>query len=175
MNSFLGENQPLAPADDFCSKLKAAKDAQSDEDFIVVARTEALISGLGMGEALSRCEQYRQAGADAILIHSKKQNADEILAFAEEWDNRAPLVIVPTKYYNTPTEMFRQSGISAVIWANHSLRASVVAMREATKQIFEQQSVAGLEKNIATLEELFALTNEINAGLADARYGIGRG
>lgn len=170
MNSFLGESQKLTDIDDFCSKIKAAKDIQPDNDFTVIARTEALISNLGMSEALKRAEHYRQAGADAILIHSKRDNADEILAFAAEWACRCPLVIVPTKYYATPTEIFQQASISAIIWANHSLRSSIVAMKETTRHIFENQSIRYIEQDIATLEDVFALTNEVNADLADQRY-----
>ncbi|QOL13991.1 phosphoenolpyruvate mutase [Dickeya dianthicola] len=174
MNSFLGERQKLADIDDFCSKIKAAKDTQFDDDFVIVARTEALISSLGMAEALKRAEHYRQAGADAILIHSKRDSADEVLAFAAEWANRSPLVIVPTKYYSTPTDVFRQAKISTIIWANHSLRSSIVAMREITRHIFENQSINLIEQGIATLEDVFALTNEVNANLADLRYNAVR-
>ena len=85
---------------------------------------EALIAGWGMDEALRRAEAYRRAGADAILIHSKLSKPDEILTFAREWAGRGPLVIVPTKYYSTPTDVFRKAGISMVIWANHLMRAA---------------------------------------------------
>lgn len=173
MNSFLGECQQLADIDDFCSKIKAAKDTQTDDDFVIIARTEALISGLGMAEALKRAERYHQVGADAILIHSKSNNADEVLEFAAEWANRSPLVIVPTKYYSTPTKVFRQANISTIIWANHSLRSSIVAMRETTRHIFEHQSISRIEPDIASLEDVFALTNEVNANLADRRYKVG--
>lgn len=172
MNSFLGEKQQLADVDDFCSKIKAAKDAQTEDNFIMVARTEALISGLGINEALKRAEKYHESGADAILIHSKRDNADEILEFASEWSNRSPLVIVPTKYYKTPTEKFRDAKINTIIWANHSLRASIVAMQETTKQIFESQSISNIESKITGLDELFSLTNEVNASLADERYKV---
>src|ERR1700674_2707299 len=94
-NSFLnGERQPLAEMDEFCGKIKAGKDSQSDPNFSIVARVEALIAGWGMDEALRRAEAYRQAGADAIPIHSKLPKPDEILTFAREWAGRGPLVIV---------------------------------------------------------------------------------
>ncbi len=86
--------------------------ADATTNFSIVARVEALIAGWGMEEALRRAEAYRQAGADAILIHSKLSKPDEILTFAREWAGRGPLVIVPTKYYSTPTEAFRKAGIS---------------------------------------------------------------
>src|SRR3981189_3040027 len=72
-NSFVGERQPLAEIDEFCGRIKAGKDSQSDGDFVLVARTEALISGHGLDEALRRAEAYHAAGADAILIHSKQK------------------------------------------------------------------------------------------------------
>ena len=94
-NSFIGEGQPLADIDEFCGKIKAGKDSQTDPDFSLVARIEALISGWGLDEALHRAEAYYDAGADAILIHSRQSTADEILAFNAEWQNRCPVVIVP--------------------------------------------------------------------------------
>ena len=74
-NSFVGEAQPLAAVDEFCGRLKAGKDSQTDDDFVIVARTEALISGWPMDEALRRAHAYADAGADAVLIHSKKAHA----------------------------------------------------------------------------------------------------
>src|ERR1700744_4741128 len=84
-NSFLGEAQPLAEIEEFCGRLRAAKDSQVDDDFTLVARIEALISGRGMDEALRRAEAYHEAGADAVLIHSKLPTATEILDFTERW------------------------------------------------------------------------------------------
>ncbi|MGH8587574.1 MAG: isocitrate lyase/phosphoenolpyruvate mutase family protein, partial [Gammaproteobacteria bacterium] len=99
-NSFIGgERQALADIGEFCGKIKAGKDSQEEPDFCIVARVEALIAGHGLAEALKRAEAYHAAGADAILIHSKLPRPDEIVAFAREWAGRAPLVIVPTKYY----------------------------------------------------------------------------
>jgi phosphoenolpyruvate phosphomutase len=110
-NSFIrGTAQPLADMHEFAGKIRAMKEAQRDEDFVVVARVEALIAGHGMAAALERGECYRQAGADAVLIHSSKKNAAEILEFKKEWGDRLPLVIVPTKYYTTPTEACREAG-----------------------------------------------------------------
>ena len=125
INSFIdSDKQPLADVDEFCGKIKAGKDCQADDDFCIVARVEALIAGWGLKEALNRAESYRNAGADAILIHSKSNKPDEILAFAKEWGDRLPLAIVPTKYYSTPTDAFLKANISLVIWANHMIRSS---------------------------------------------------
>jgi phosphoenolpyruvate phosphomutase len=169
-NSFIGEHQPLADVDEFCGKIKAGRDSASDPDFSIVARVEALIAGRGLDEALRRAEAYRAAGADAILIHSKRTTADEILAFAAEWGRRAPLVIVPTSYYATSAEAFRKAGISVVIWANHNLRASISAMREVSRRIREEESLVGVEGTIASVREVFALAGNWELEEAEWRY-----
>jgi phosphoenolpyruvate phosphomutase len=170
-NSFIGgERQPLADIDEFCGKIKAGKDSQSDPDFSIVARVEALIAGWGMDEALRRAEAYRAAGADAILIHSKLARADEIVAFAREWANRAPLVIVPTKYYSTPTQVFRNAGISVVIWANHLIRAATLAMQAVVKEIHDSETLTGVEDRVASVNEIFRLQGADEYSAAERVY-----
>ena len=169
-NSFLGQNQPLADVDEFCGKIKAGKDAQADDSFSVVARIEALIAGWGLKEALRRAEAYHEAGADAILIHSKESVADEILAFTKEWANRSPVVIVPTKYYGTPTQHFRDAGVNLIIWANHNMRAAISAMRETSQQIFENQNLVWAEENVARLGDVFVIAGNEELSEAEDRY-----
>ena len=170
-NSFIdGERQPLADIDEFCGKIKAGKDSLIDDEFCIIARVEALIAGWGLREALQRAEAYHAAGADGILIHSKLSRPDEIIAFAREWANRLPLVIVPTKYYSTPTEIFRQAGVSLVIWANHMIRASIEAMERTSDQIFKQESVVNIEDRIATVDRIFALQGADELTRAQERY-----
>jgi phosphoenolpyruvate phosphomutase len=170
-NSFIkGEAQPLADIDEFCGKIKAGKDSQTDENFSIVARVEALIAGWGMDEALKRAEAYRLAGADAILIHSKLSKPDEILTFAREWAGRGPLVIVPTKYYSTPTDVFRKAGISVVIWANHLVRASASAMQAVAKTIHDTQTLVDVEDRIASVNEIFRLQDADEYSEAENRY-----
>jgi phosphoenolpyruvate phosphomutase len=157
-NSFIqGEQQELEDIETFCGKIQAGKDAQEDDDFCIVARVEAFIAGWGLEEAIRRGEAYRQAGADAILIHSKLSRPGEVLQFAREWDNRCPLVIVPTKYYSTPTEVFRDNNISLVIWANHMIRASIAAMQKTARAIHETESLVDVEGQAATVSEIFRL------------------
>ena len=169
-NSFIGENQPLADVDEFCGRIKAGKDSQSDDDFQIVARVEALIAGWGMEEALRRAEAYQGAGADAVLIHSKKATADEITGFCEAWGGRAPVVIVPTMYHRTPTQTFRDAGVSMVIWANHNMRAAVSAMRQVSRTIRESESLTAVEDEIVPVREVFALTGQEELAAAEARY-----
>ncbi|WP_312861748.1 phosphoenolpyruvate mutase [Segnochrobactrum spirostomi] len=170
-NSFIdGERQGLADIEEFCGKIKAGKDTQRDDDFIIVARTEALIVGAGLKQALARAEAYRKAGADAILIHSKKRSPDEIEAFMREWGDRHPVVIVPTTYYSTPTARFEALGISLIIWANHILRSAVSAMRRTAEDIRKLQSIAAEEDRIAPVAEIFRLQGAKELQQAEERY-----
>src|SRR5262249_56374691 len=104
------------------------KGSRPDPAFVLVARVEALIAGWGLAEAIKRAEAYHRAGADAILIHSRHSSPAEIFGFLEEWSARAPVVLVPTKYWRTPTEDFRARRVSVVIWANHLFRSAIGAL-----------------------------------------------
>lgn len=170
-NSFLhGESQPLADVDEFCGRIRAAKDTQRDRDFVVVARTEAFIAGHGLNEALVRASTYAGAGADAILIHSAKSTPLEVLGFADAWDRGLPVLAVPTKYCHTPTDVFRQHGFAAVIWANHLLRASIGAMQSTAATIFAAQSVSGIDAAIVPVAEVFRLQQVDELEAAERRY-----
>ncbi|MGY8683208.1 phosphoenolpyruvate mutase [Bradyrhizobium sp. UFLA05-153] len=168
-NSFVGERHPLADITEFSGRLRAVKDTVAD-DLVLVARIEALIGGHGMDEAILRAHAYADAGADAILIHSRKSTADEILSFATAWQNCLPVVIVPTKYYRTPVSVYRDAAISAVIWANHSVRAAIAAMRHVCGRIIAEEGIAGIEPHIATLDEVFDLLKYDELARAEARY-----
>ena len=170
-NSFIrGAAQPLADMDEFAGKIKAGKDAQSDEDFVIVARVEAFIAGWGLDEALRRGEAYRKAGADAILIHSALRNPTEILEFKKEWGDRLPVVIVPTKYYMTPTDVFREAGFNLVIWANHLMRASVAAMQKTAAQIKKDDHLMDVEDKVVTVAEVFRIQGEAELEQAEKLY-----
>jgi phosphoenolpyruvate phosphomutase len=170
-NSFINsEQQPLADIEEFAAKIKAAKDTQQDPDFCVVARVESLIAGWELEEALRRAEAYQLAGADAILMHSKLKTADQILAFMREWKNRCPVVIVPTTYYDTPTSVYEEAGVSLVIWANHLLRAGIKAMQQTAAQIYREQSISSIESQVVTVKEIFRLQNAAELEEAEQRY-----
>jgi len=157
-NSFIdGNKQELANIDEFCSRIKAGKDAQKDDEFSIITRVEAFISGWGLGEAIKRAEAYHEAGSDGILIHSAKSEPSEIIAFKNEWGDRLPVIIVPTKYYSTPTEIFSQVGISIAIWANHMIRSSIESMQQTATSIIQKKSVVALEDKIASVSEIFRL------------------
>lgn len=170
-NSFIGgERQELADVAEFSGKIRAAKDTQRDPDFCVVARTEALITGWGLDEALARAEAYQAAGADALLIHSKEAVPDQIIAFMKQWGKKCPVVIVPTMYFTTPAAVFESAGVSLVIWANHLLRASVTAMQETAATICRERSIASVEGKIAPVKEIFRLQGAAELESAEERY-----
>ena len=169
-NSLLGGPQPLANIQEFCGRIKAGKDVQKSGDFVIVARAEALVTGCGMREAIKRAEAYHQAGADAILIHSIHHSPHEVLAFKKEWGNRLPVIIVPTTYYATPTDVFREYGFSALIWANHLMRSCITAMQQTAQEIFVNKSLVNVEERIASLPEVFRLQGANELIEAERRY-----
>lgn len=170
-NSFIrSEGQPLAEIDEFAGKIRAAKDSQTDPDFSVVARVESFIAGWGLDETLRRAEAYADAGADAVLIHSKRKDADEIESFMGRWDGRAPVVVVPTTYWTTPTADLGEMGVSLAIFANHLVRASVSAMQQAARTIRQDLGTGQLEDRIAPVAEIFRLQRADELAEAELRY-----
>lgn len=170
-NSFISsEQQPLADIAEFAGKVKAAKDTQHDPDFCVVARVEAFIAGWGLEEALRRAEAYYSAGADAILIHSKKPTPDQVLEFMAAWREPCPVIIVPTMYYRTPNHVFEAGGISVVVWANHLVRSSITAMQGTAARIFKEQSLLSVEEEIVSVKEIFRLQDVAELKAAEQLY-----
>jgi phosphoenolpyruvate phosphomutase len=170
-NSFIdGERQALAEVDEFCGKLNAAKDTQRDPDFVVVARTEAFIAGWGLEEAVLRATAYAEAGADLILVHSKRKDSKEIIAFMQRWDQRVPVVIVPTKYPTEPIESFVQAGITNFIFANHALRTVVTALQRNLGILRSTLDLMSIENEIAPVSEVFRLQNVQELKSSEERY-----
>ncbi|MEN9359298.1 MAG: phosphoenolpyruvate mutase [Verrucomicrobiota bacterium] len=170
-NSFInGESQQLASIEEFAGKIKAAKDTQVDPDFCVVARTEAFIAGWGLDEALKRAGAYAAAGADAVLIHSKKNTLDDISAFMKHWDKACPVVIVPTMFHSVPASDFEKLGVSLVIWANHLVRANITAMQQTARQIHQDRGLVNIESKIASVKEIFRLQDAMELEHAEKIY-----
>lgn len=165
LNSFSGHRQLLVPVAEFQGKIAAATAERRDPDTMVIARTEALIAGLGLDEALHRAHAYADAGADAVLVHSKAKSAGEVEAFLAAWGGRLPVVTVPTTYYEWSLDDAAAAGASVVIHANQGLRASVTAMTEAFKVMVAEGGSASVEGSIASVKEIFEL-QELDAWLA---------
>ena len=154
---YAGVRRDLVPMEEHARKVEAATAARRDRGFVVIARTEALIAGLGLEEALRRARAYADAGADAVLVHSKSSDFAELSAFAESWDGRAPLVAVPTTYAGVGIEELAAAGFRMAIFANQALRAAIVAMRDALAEIRRTGRAASVEDRIAPLEDVYAL------------------
>lgn len=157
MNSFAVHDHQLIAPDEFARKIAAGKAAQRDADFMVIARTETLVAGGSVDAALERAHVYADAGADAILVHSKSSLPDEVLAFAARWDRDVPLVAVPTTYPEIEEPALYGAGVRLVIYANHGLRAAVRAVQEALAELSRAGHASGLNGQIATIPEVFAL------------------
>lgn len=150
--------QELLRIEEFQGKIEAAVSTRSDPDFLIIARTEALIAGLGEDEALRRGMAYAEAGADMILIHSKKKDPAEIESFAQAWNGPVPLVIVPNAYPELDATRIRALGnIKMTIYGNYGIRAATTAMQDTFRRIIADGGVQNVHKDIVPVEEIFRL------------------
>lgn len=181
-NSFL-PGQELIDRHEFAMKIRVVKENQRDPAMAMIARLESLIAGCGLEDALDRAALYIEAGADALVVHSKARTPDEVLEFARAWQaggGRAPLIAIPTTYNRTTIDELAAGGISMVIHANQALRASLEAMERVSRQILEAGSSAPVEGEIAPLRSLFDLTGEedverYDEWFSEATEGLRRG
>jgi phosphoenolpyruvate phosphomutase len=153
-----GVKRQLADVDEQTLKIKACVDAGSRE-FTIIARTEALIAGWGLEEALRRGRAYADAGAHAVLIHSSQSTVDEVARFAGEWDRLTPLVCVPTTYHTTTVDELSRIGFKMVIWANQGLRSSIRSVQETLKTIRRTGTASSVNDDIVPLSEVYRLVN----------------
>ena len=149
--------QKILPEKDFVAKIIAAKNAKVNENFLIIARVEALIAGLGVSEARKRADAYEKAGADAILIHSKKNTPDEIFEFCETWDGKIPIIVIPTSYPNVTLDELQNHKVKMVIYANQSLRVSHWAMVEYLSKLSTAKSLSDVETKMTTMGDIFHL------------------
>ena len=156
LNSFAPGKQDMVSLDEF-AKLRAGKRAQRNPDFVIIARVEALIAGCGPDEALARARAYADAGADAVLIHSKSPTIDELAGVTRAWDRATPLVSVPTSYYRATVEQLAALGVKMVIYANHGLRCALQAMEQAYAEILRSGSTALIEERLWAMKAIFEL------------------
>jgi len=153
-----GGRQDLLRVEEFQGKIEAACKTRKDPGFLVIARDEALIAGLGEEEALRRAAAYEEAGADMILIHSKQKTPDEIESFVRAWQGRVPVVIVPTAYPDLNADRIKAlKKIKMVIYGNHGLRAAVTAVQDVFARILRDGGIEHVHKDIVSVEEIFRL------------------
>ncbi|NWJ29670.1 isocitrate lyase/phosphoenolpyruvate mutase family protein [Marine Group I thaumarchaeote] len=162
-NSLLEDGkQELISEKEFVAKIIAAREAKQNKDFMIIARTEALIAGMGMNEALKRAYAYENAGASAILIHSKKNDPSEIFEFAEMWKGSIPLVVVPTSYPSVSLDELISHKIKMVIYANQSLRVAHAAISRVLKEINQSKSLTDVKEKMSSMEQIFHLQKMFN-------------
>ena len=149
--------QELISEKEFVAKILAAKEAKSNKNFMIIARTEALIAELGMNEALQRATAYQNAGADAILIHSKKETPDEIFEFSESWKGKIPLVVVPTTYPTVGIDELIKNKFKMTIYANQTLRVAYSAMNNMLREIKDCKRISDIKQEMSSMEDIFEL------------------
>ena len=147
----------LVSEKEFVAKILAAKDSKINDNFMVIARTEALIAELGINEAIKRANAYESAGADAILIHSKESTPDEIFEFSDKWNGGIPLVVVPTTYPSVEIDELIRNQIKMIIYANQTLRVAYSAMNNLLKEINTTKKISDVTQEMSSMEEIFDL------------------
>lgn len=163
--------QELLRIEEFQGKIEAAVTTRQDPDFLVIARTEALIAGLGEAEALQRAHAYVDAGADMILVHSKKRDPSEIESFSRAWTGPVPLVIVPNAYPDLDAERVKALGnVRMMIYGNYGIRAAATAMQETFRRIIADGGVQNVHKDILPVEEIFRLQKMREVKAAEALF-----
>jgi len=158
-NSLFGNDvkQTQDSIDNFCHKIRKGKEAQISLDFMIIARIESLILEAGMDDALLRAREYIQSGADAIMIHSRHKEPDEIIEFMKkfrEFDKNTPVVVVPTSFNSVTVERFEEIGVNIVIYANHMLRSAYPAMHNTAKLILKNGRSLEVEPQCMSIKEI---------------------
>lgn len=166
VNSFAATEHVLVSTEEFVSKIVSAGRAREDPDTVIVARTEALIAGYSLDEALARARSYAGAGADAIVVHSRSRAPGQVLEFAERWDLEVPLVAIPTTYGDVHEEELWDAGFRVVIYANHGLRAAISGMTSVLDELAKTGRGRAVEDRIASMAEVFEL-QEMQLPFAD--------
>ncbi len=164
-NSLFGTDaeQVQDDVEDFANKIACGKRAQVTDDFMVIARIESLILKAGMDDALTRARAYIAAGANGIMIHSKEPTADEIMTFCGEYakfNDRVPLVVVPSTYSHTTEAELNEAGVSIVIYANQLLRSAYPAMVQVAESILRHGRAAEAEEFCMPIKEILSLIPE---------------
>ena len=161
-NSLLGNDviQNQDSIEDFCLKIQAGKKAQITKDFMIIARIESLILDKGMEDALSRAFAYIEAGADGIMIHSRLKDANEIIEFLKLFrskDKDTPIVVVPTSFYSIKANELAQYGVNIVVYANHMIRSSFIAMQNIAREILKNDRSEESEEKCMKINEILNL------------------
>lgn len=164
-NSLFGTEvkQTQASIPDFCEKIRAGKKAQKTKEFMICARIESLILEQGMDDALERAFAFSEAGADAIMIHSRKKDPAEIFEFVEKFrkeNTTTPIVVVPTSFNTVTEQEFKERGVNVVIYANQLTRTGFPAMQDAARTILENHRAKECDDKCMSIKEIITLIPE---------------
>ena len=165
-NSLFGTEveQTQDSIENFTKKISAGKAVQRSDDFMIIARCESLILEKGMEDALTRCHAYVDAGADGIMIHSRKKDPKEIFDFCDEFrktDKTTPIVVVPTAFNEVTTEELSAHGINIIIYANQLLRAAYPAMTHVAESILKNHRSYEIEDDIIPFKDIIRIIDEL--------------
>jgi len=161
-NSLFGTDvkQIQEEVSEFANKISKAKKAQLTEDFMIIARIESLILGKGVYDALIRARAYIEAGADAIMIHSKNKDTTELFKFLKEYSNfedKVPIVVAPSAYSHVSEKELEEQGVSVVIYANHLLRSAYPAMKKTAEIILKNERAHEVEEHCMPIKDILEL------------------
>ncbi len=165
-NSLFGTEveQTQATIEEFSAKIKAGKKAQLTDDFMIIARIESLILERGMEDALERAEAFTKAGADGIMIHSRKKDPDEILEFCDRFrveDKETPIVVVPSSFNVITEEELAEHGVNIVIYANQLTRSAFPAMQQTARDILKYHRAKEVDERLMPIKDIITLIDEI--------------
>ena len=165
-NSLFGTEveQTQDSIENFCEKISAGKQALRTEEFMIIARIESLILERGMEDALKRAFAYVGAGADGIMIHSRKKSPDEILEFCRlfrEKDAKTPIVVVPTSFNSITEEELAAAGVNIVIYANQLTRSAFPAMQSTAVEILKNHRALEVDSRLMPFKDIIRLIDEI--------------
>jgi len=148
----------------FCEKIKAGKQVQLTDDFMIIARIESLILEKGMEDALKRARVYVEAGADGIMIHSRKKSPDEILKFCDQFraeNKETPIVVVPSSFNSITESELAAHGVNIVIYANQLTRSAFPAMEQTAKDILKYHRAQEVENRLMPIKDIISLIDKI--------------
>lgn len=165
-NSLFGTEveQTQDSIENFCNKIRAGKNAQRTEEFMIIARIESLILEKGQEDALNRAFAYVEAGADAIMIHSRKKEPDEIFSFCDAFrkENRnTPIVVVPTSFNSVTESELASHGVNIVIYANQLTRSAFPAMQSTAVEILKNHRALEVDSKLMPFKEIITLIDDL--------------
>jgi phosphoenolpyruvate phosphomutase len=165
-NSLFGTEveQTQDTTEHFCEKIKAGKQVQLTDDFMIIARIESLILEKGMDDALARAHAYVDAGADGIMIHSRKTSPDEILEFCDLFrseNKTTPIVVVPTSFNSITHTELAEHGVNIVIYANQLTRSAFPAMQDVARDILKYQRAKEVDERLMPIKDIISLIDEL--------------